>query len=77
MPGRALDTAMDLAGQIATNAPVAVRASRRVILEDASRRMKLPAGGLSERGHGRSHVERGPARRHRCVRREAATKVWV
>jgi enoyl-CoA hydratase len=35
-PGRALDTAVELAQKIAANAPIAVRASRRVLLDTAS-----------------------------------------
>lgn len=51
-PGKALDTARDLAKRIEANAPVAVRASRRVILaamtEDENAGWHLSAEGMAE-----------------------------
>jgi enoyl-CoA hydratase len=51
-PGQALDTARDLARRIEANAPVAVRASRRVILaamtEDEATGWRLSAEGMAE-----------------------------
>jgi enoyl-CoA hydratase len=51
-PGHALETAKELAHQIEANAPVAVRASRRVILaamtEDENTGWRLSAEGMAE-----------------------------
>ena len=60
-PGQALQRAMELASQIEANAPIAVRASRRVVLAAQGQDEAIGMGAV-ERRDGRSHVQRRYAR---------------
>ena len=73
-PGQALDAAIALAEQICANAPVAVRASRKVVVEATQAPdevgWKMSMDGMAEAGQERG-LPRGPDRVHR----EAAAPV--
>ena len=67
-PGEALDAAIALAEQICANAPVAVRESRKIVLEATNAPddvgWQMSAEGMG-RGHAVGGLLRGPHRLHR------------
>ena len=73
-PGQALDEAISLAEQICANAPVAVRESRKIVLEATNAPddigWKMSMEGMADR-HALGGLLRGPDRLHR----EAASRV--
>ena len=73
-PGQALDEAISLAEQICANAPVAVRESRKIVLE-ATNAPDDVGWKMSMQGHGRRHALRGLLRGSHRLHREAAARV--
>ena len=72
--GGALDAAMALADRICANAPVAVRASRKVVLE-ATNAPDDVGWKMSVDGHGPGHGQRGLQGRPHRLHREAPAEL--
>ena len=73
--GAAESTALEIAGTIAANSPVAVRAAKRALRNGWA--AGLPRGaGHRGRGLADRRAVRGPARGHRRVQREAGQPRW-